>query len=148
MLAMIKHVASLALALAVVAAAGCGGSQKSSGGSASKQSCATAAANAGALLRKVAAEAPGGSDAAQMEGPAATLERVMTERCTADAWSAAAIDCVATATAETMNTCDESLTQAQRDAVGEQMDRELGNGKTEEEAAPPPPPDDPCGGGE
>ena len=91
---MIKHLASLALAMAVVAGAGCGGSQKSGGGAAaSKQSCATAAANAGAQLRKVAAEAPGGSDAAQMEGPAATLERVMTERCTADAWSAAAIDC-------------------------------------------------------
>lgn len=144
---MIKHLASLALAMAVVAAAGCGGSQKSGGGgAASKQSCATAAANAAAQARSIAAGSPDPGDAAKMEGAATTLERVMAERCAADAWSAAAIDCIATATAQTMDQCEQSLTAAQRDAVGEQMNREMGGGEAEE--APPPPPDDPCGGGE
>ncbi|MBL8626449.1 MAG: hypothetical protein JNK64_34350 [Myxococcales bacterium] len=144
---MIKHVASLALALAVVAAAGCGGSQKSGGGSSSKQSCATAAANAGAQVRAIAAGSPDPGDAAKLEPNAVIMERVMAERCEADAWSAAAIDCIATATAETMQSCEQSLTQEQRDAVGQQMEREIGGGG-ETESAPPPPPDDPCGGGE
>lgn len=146
---MIKHLTSLALAMTLVAAAGCGGSQKSGGGGAtSKQSCATAAANAGAQLRAVAAGSPDPGDAAELEPNAVLLERVMAERCAADAWSAAAIDCLATATAEAMATCEQSLTQDQRDAVGQQMEREMGGGGGESESAPPPPPDDPCGGGE
>ena len=145
---MIKHLTSLALAMTLVAAAGCGGSQKSGGGgpAPSKHSFPTAAANPRVQVRAIAAGSPDPGDAAKMEGAAATLERVMAERCAADAWSAAAIDCIATATAQTMETCDQSLTQEQRDAVGQQMEREMGGGDSGADDAGAT--GDPCGGGE
>lgn len=146
-----KHLVGVALALALAAAVGCGGSQKSGG--AAKQSCATAAANARAQV-KAAAIASGEEDAAAMSdqvGP--LLERVMAERCAADAWPAAVIDCVATATDKTMEACTDQLTEAQRDAVGAQMDRELNAGAAESVApgggaGATGGSGDPCGGGE
>lgn len=94
------------------------------------------------------------------------LVRVLTTRCETDAWPEEAVACLTTATGDDLERCGHMLTEAQRDAVDDQMDREVprqgrereleSGGDTDDEAggsgqrhesAPPPPPDDPCGGG-
>ncbi|MBZ0232439.1 MAG: hypothetical protein K8M05_08935, partial [Deltaproteobacteria bacterium] len=90
------------------------------------------------------------------------LVRVLTTRCEADAWPAEAVSCMtAAANADSdLERCGNMLTEAQRDAVDDQMDREVPRRETDEygddmeggTGAPkpppaPPPPDDPCGGG-
>ncbi len=146
MAGMMKHLASLGLAMATVAAVGCGGSQKSSSAGAATPSCASAAANAGAQLRAVAAASGEAGAAEEAEQAAPLLEKVLAERCAADGWSAELIDGIATADEASMESCKAKMTDAQLEAIGAQMARE--GGAPDAEPAPPPPPDDPCGGGE
>jgi hypothetical protein len=93
------------------------------------------------------------------------VERVVSERCQADAWEPAVIDCIHKADGEkAFEACIDRLTDAQEQAVEDQIEKELtpiedkyrqehDEKSTPAEApaggAPPPPPapDDPCGGG-
>ncbi len=118
--------------------------------------CAAATEHVGDLLT---AE---GAASAEARG---TVVRVMTERCETDRWSADAVACITTAEdADALEACSKILTEEQRRATEEQVDRELGGDKEDrqmETGAPPPTddaeggsgggkgkaPDDPCGGG-
>ena len=98
-----KHlIAGLVLAFAIVGAAGCGGSQKPTTKTAT---CADAGANS-----RAHAMASPEADARAADGMSATL----TERCSADGWSAEAITCMATADQQTMGNCPSKLTADQQ----------------------------------
>jgi hypothetical protein len=88
--------------------------------------------------------------------------RVITERCLADQWATEVVSCLRGATDfELFEGCTKQLTEAQHQAVLEQLEREApmphhheepasapsGGGGGGGTGAPPPPPDDPCGGG-
>ncbi len=87
--------------------------------------------------------------------------RVITERCEADRWADDVVACITTADMETFEGCAKQLTEAQHQAVLEQLEREApmrhpepasapgggGDGGPSYGSPPPPPPDDPCGGG-
>ncbi len=161
---MIKIVAGLGLAVAL-GAVGCGGSQKNSdvGGGlpatsaasatqpATESACVVMAANVAAQLKVTAAGQGAETEkmAAQI-GP--LMEKVTSERCQADAWSAEAVDCMTMADAAGLEACAAKLTPAQTEAVEAAMKDALGDDfggsqKPEGAGSPPPPPDDPCGGG-
>ena len=82
------------------------------------------------------------------------IESVMGERCQADAWSAAAIDCMAKATADTMKACGDQLTPAQQQGMAKAMNDQMGGMKKDESMPSEPDPSegskamDPCAGGE
>lgn len=148
----------LACALAAV---GCGGSKKAD--TTPKVSpCVAAGANVAAQLN---ASVAGQDDTTKhIAGEIApVMQKVMVERCQADAWSAAAIDCVTKADAVSMDACTKQLTPEQSKALEDAMRAEVSKleslpgrmqlepGATESAPAAAPagaPPDDPCGGGE
>lgn len=102
--------AGLALAFAFVGAAGCGGSQKAK--AAARPSCADAGAHARALFMATPDAAADVADKVQ-----ATLG----ERCAADAWSADAIACMATASEQDMGACSDKLTAEQKESFANAM---------------------------
>jgi len=109
-----------------------------------KSACAAAAENMVAVVVPMA-------DDQYTEAQRPELVRVLTTRCESDAWSDEAVACLTTAT-DNLVRCAEMLTEAQRDAVDDQMDREVprrGQERDLEESdkAMDARPDDPCGGG-
>lgn len=146
--------------LALTIACGGGAKQPTEPQPQTKSACVVAAEHTSAEL--LAAGADGLTEA---ESPG--LIRVITERCEHDKWSAAAVECITEAKAmETgsFQRCDDMLTEEQKNAAEDQLDREVmgparermnqeapgGGGAAPDDgegAKPPPPPDDPCGGG-
>jgi len=108
------------------------------------------------VLRAVGTE-QGGSDALDKVAP--VVERVVAERCQADAWAASVITCINGSDDRTMDECVDQLSDEQEQAVEAQLEKEMaplleveggggpGGGGGAPTGAPPPPPDDPCGGG-
>lgn len=112
-----------------------------------KRACAGAAENMVGLVTALAA-----TEYTEDQRP--ELVRVLTTRCEADAWSDDAVACMTTMTSaeDELVRCGQMLTEAQRDAVDDQMDREVPRrgreGDLEEsDKAMDARPDDPCGGG-
>jgi hypothetical protein len=141
-----KHpMAGLALALAMTAA-GCGGAPKKPAAPAGP-TCADVGANTERLFNEEATKI--GED---MHEIAATTRDVVSERCTADAWSPDAIACFASATSEQMEGCAAKLTPAQNQAVEDAMKAKIEAyaGERAKDSAPAEgaPPGDPCGGDE
>jgi len=150
----------LLLATLVAAAACGGGSKKSSTPPEPPASpCVAMAAHMRAQVVKAGEAEQAGADMLAKIGP--VVERVVSERCQADAWSAEVIACVNAADDKTMDPCIEKLTDEQEDAIESQLDRELeavmpkkdGDAESPKSAPPPPapgggaPPEDPDGGG-
>ena len=146
----------LGLALAL-AAAGCGGAQRAD--TTPKPSpCAAASTNfAAQLVLAVANQEEGVKQLATKAAPA--VARVMAERCEADAWTPAAIDCVTKADVAAMDGCTKQLTAAQQESFAVAMRAEMAKsgpadttrveaGATMSAPTEGAPPDDPCGGGE
>lgn len=154
-----KTLAGLALALVVWTGAGCGGSQKSGTSppplETAPSPCVGMAKHMADVLRAVAQQQEGGSDTMAKVAP--VVQRVVAERCQADAWSDAVITCINGAGDDTMDGCVDQLTDEQEKAVEAQLEKEMaplmeegggpGGGGGAPTGAPPPPPDDPCGGG-
>lgn len=137
--------AGLALAFALVAT-GCGGSQKQAAVP-KGPSCADVGAN----VEKLFVE-EGQKNGDDMTEIAHVTGGVVSDRCTADVWTPAAIACFSTATSEGMDACEKTITPAQKQAVEQAMQEKINAyaGQKAMEGAPPDsaPPDDPCGAGE
>lgn len=145
----------------LVAAAACGGGSKTPPAPPEPppSPCVAMAAHMRAQVLKAGEAEQAGADLLAKIGP--VVERVVSERCQADAWSAEVIACVNAADEKTMDPCIEQLTDEQEQAIESQLDRELesvmpkeeGDGAAPESAPPPPapgggaPPEDPDGGG-
>lgn len=153
-----KTLAGLGLAFVVWAGAGCGGSQKSGPAPAPLEAgpspCVAMAKHMADVLREVGQQQEDGG--AGLNKVAPVVERVVAERCQADAWATSVIDCINGAGDETMDGCVEGLTDEQEQAVEAQLEKEMAplmeqdggaGGGGAPTGAPPPPPDDPCGGG-
>jgi hypothetical protein len=142
--------------LSVVAAlAACGGAPAKPTPKAA--TCADVAASArAAWIAGPGSEAP---EAAQL---APAIAEVVAERCAADAWAPAAMECLARATDDAFEACGKQLTDAQREALAtamaakvapqtDQMMRQS-DGTEGGEGSPPPPSSkgttDPCGADE
>lgn len=149
--------------LAFVVGAACGG-----GASSSKQTtpepapspCIAMSQHMRDMVLKAGQEEQAGDDMLAKLGP--IIERVVAERCQADAWSPEVIACVNAADDRAMDPCIEQLSDAQEQALEQQIEKELApvieesikNGDPKGEPAgapapgsPPPPPEDPDGGG-
>ena len=154
---LVRHArAGLGSLVLAVAIAGCAGSPKPA--RPAVRTCADAAASAEQIILRGATEGP------RTPEDGAILREVIAARCPADGWSQASIDCMAAATTgDEATACANQLTQAQVEAIGDELARRapgMGPGADEPPAAgspaPPPPPSkaasprqtDPCGGDE
>ena len=136
-----KHsMTSLALALAVMVG-GCGGSQKKA--TTAQDACGGAAASAEASWMA----GPGG-ESKEAADFAPVLRQIIVERCVADAWAPATVDCMAKATGEAFEACANQLTDEQKQHMVEAMQAKLPPDTLGPPAESAPPPSDPCGGAE
>lgn len=127
---------TLAFALALLGAAGCGGSQKPT--TAAAPTCADAAEHAHAVL----------SADEQAASMATTMRDVVGEHCPADGWSAEAIGCItAAASHDALHACMHQLTPEQHDKLHAAMGPMEGEGMMQMKHADEAPAD-PCGGDE
>ncbi len=144
----------------LVAAAACGGGSKTppTPPEPPPSPCIAMAAHMRAQVVKAGEAEQAGADLLAKIAP--VVERVVSERCQADAWSAEVIACINAADDKSMDPCIEQLTDAQEQAIESQLDRELEGvmpkddaGEAPKSAPPPPapgggaPPEDPDGGG-
>ena len=148
----------------LVAAAACGGGSKPAPTPPAPppSPCVAVSQHMRDMVMKAGQEEQAGADMLNKLGP--IIERVVSERCQADAWSPEVIACINGADDKTMDPCIDQLTDDQEKALESDIERELdpimkeelkkqeGDGATPAGApAPgggaPPPPEDPDGGG-
>lgn len=137
-------VSRFALVAMVGGVVGCGGSQKKAAAPA-ESPCVAMAAH---MIAVSPESAFGEGDTAQVK---AVVQKVMTDHCQADAWSPEAVECMSTATAESMQACSGKLTPAQQESLTKGMADEMGARQKQDESVEPTDGAkamDPCAGGE
>src|SRR5262245_45481722 len=118
----------------LAAAAACGGGKSSTNTTpeAPPSPCAPMAKHLGELFVKAGAEQGYGPDKLAKLGDA--MERVASERCTADAWSAEVISCISAADDKSLDPCIEMLTDEQQKALDRHVSDGLGPALADEPA--------------
>lgn len=157
--AMKLPMASLALAFAIAGSVGCHSSKATTAQApAPKLATGPTCDQVADHMRDEMVRA-GTEDTTDISRLVPVFRRVVAERCVADAWSADALACMATAVGDQMNACEAKFTAEQNSSMSKAVDAAFNEevmkpgASQSKSVAPPPdgagaPPDDPCGGGE